>query len=226
MDCIKNKVIVSCQAEGNSPFNNPKYLSLFAISAELGGAGGIRAEGLTNIYEIKKNVSLPIIGLVKTNFNDGRVCISRNELDIKLMVELGCDVIAIDGTFRMMNELTGPQFISKIKQTFPEVCLLADISTVNEAIACFNVGADAIATTLRGYTQETEILKNTNFDLGFFDQLKLLMPENFPIIAEGKINDVEIVKQLKSKNAWSVVIGTAITRPIQITSNFVNAFEL
>lgn len=149
-----------------------------------GGASGIRAQGLDNLKYLKKVINVPIIGLVKTSFGNGTVAITRDFGDFKRIVDLGIIIIAVDGTERIYNQCSGPDFINQCKSEFPEVEIVADISTCKEALLCHEIGSDAIATTLRDYTPETKETLTEFFDLIF---LKELINEltNSKIIAEG-----------------------------------------
>jgi len=114
-DRLKKQLIVSCQAEGNDPFNSSEGVTLFAKAAVMGGAAGIRTEGFEKTKMIKENVSVPVIGLIKSYFDDGYVRITGSFKDVEDLLKTNCDIIAIDGTFRKREELTGPEFISKVK---------------------------------------------------------------------------------------------------------------
>jgi len=219
---IKNKLIVSCQAEGNSPFNSPEGVAMFAIAALQGGAGGIRSEGIEKSKRIKELVDLPVIGLTKSKFNDGYVRITRTFEEVEQLCKVGIDIIAVDGTLRKVNGLTGPEFIAACKNNHPDSCFLADISTIEDAKACIENGADSISTTLRGYTPETQWQANLQIDLGFVKELINLFPE-FPLIAEGKINTSNDATEVSKLGVWSVVVGSAITRPHIITNRFINS---
>ena len=216
---IKGRLIVSAQAEGDSPFNNPHDVAKFAVSAEMGGAAAIRSEGKAKIQAIKGAVKVPVIGLVKSYFEDGTVCISGRWSDIEDLMQTGCDMIAVDATFRQREGLTGAEFIKAIKAKH-KVQVMADIATEEEAAAAVDAGADCISTTLNGYTPETKS------DYGSAPNFKLLktLVENLgnriPIIAEGRFNTPEDARNAIARGAWSVVVGTAITRPHIITQWF------
>jgi N-acylglucosamine-6-phosphate 2-epimerase len=206
----QNSLIVSCQAEGNDPFNSPYGVSLFARAAEMGGAGAIRSEGIAKTGMILKKVNIPVIGLVKGKYPDNSVCITRNISNIESLIKIGCRLIAIDGTFRIKNNLSGPEFIQFIKQRF-DCNIVADISTEQEAIECHSAGADYIATTLSGYTPETfkKGIHNPDFEL-----VSSLAKNRIPkIIAEGRVQNFTHAKRMIQAGAWAVVIGTSITRP-------------
>jgi len=215
----KNSLIISCQAEGDDPFNSPLGVSLFAKAAEMGGAKGIRSEGIEKTKMILNCVQIPIIGLIKNEFPDGKVRITRSLLEVKQLLEIGCTIIAIDGTSRMVEGMTGPELISLVKKEF-NCIIVADISNLKEAIDSQNAGADYIATTLSGYTgadQDTDIIGPDYKLVG-----EIASRIDCPVIAEGRVTCIEHVRTLLRSGAWAVVIGTAITRPRVVINSIVN----
>ncbi len=219
---LKGGIVVSCQAEGDVPFNSPEGVAMFALSAEIGGAAGIRSEGIKKTSMIKEKVKLPIIGLVKSQFDDGFVRITGSFKDAEDLLSIGTDIIAIDGTFRNREGLTGPKFIREIKNKF-NCKIMADISTIEEGIACAAEGADCISTTLSGYTPDTEHSKSELPDFALVNNLVGHL--NIPVFAEGRINTPEMAAKMKDLGAWSVVVGTAITRPWVVTNWYVKALS-
>ncbi len=188
----------------------------------MGGAKGIRSEGKEKTKMIIENVNLPVIGLIKSQFDDGSVKITGTFEDFEALSKIGCDIIAVDGTFRKREGLTGPEFINHLKKNFDAI-ICADISTYDEAIACVENGADFVSTTLSGYTPET---KHLNTDKPDFDLLNQLTKKlKVPVVAEGRYNKPEFAARAIRIGAWCVVVGTAITRPRIITSWFVDAIE-
>lgn len=219
LNLLKGGMIVSCQAEGLDPFNTkPEYMALFARAAVMGGAVGIRTEGIEKLKAIKKTVDVPIIGLVKSKFEDGTVKITGSFSDVENLIAAGSDIIAIDGTFRKRDGLSGPEFIKQVKEKY-NCLVLADIAELNEAIACYKEGADCISTTLNGYTPNTsdENCKGPNFNL-----LKnILQVVDIPVFAEGRYNNPTDAGKAMDLGAYAVITGTAITRPRIITKWFV-----
>ncbi|MDR4987208.1 MAG: N-acetylmannosamine-6-phosphate 2-epimerase [Bacteroidales bacterium] len=212
-------LIVSCQAEGSSPFNNAAGVAGFAICARMGGAAAIRAEGVAHIKAIMDKAALPVIGLIKSNYQDGFVKISGRNQDIADLIGTGCDMLAVDGTFRLREGVTGPEFIRKIKKDY-RVPVMADISVPEEAIACFEAGADCVSTTLSGYTPDTVQRASEGPDFDLLKKLVNLLSNKIPVIAEGRINTPELARQAIDSGAWAVVVGSAITRPQLITKWF------
>jgi N-acylglucosamine-6-phosphate 2-epimerase len=219
---IKHGLIVSCQSEGTDPFNTPSRVTLFAKAAEMAGAVAIRSQGLAKIRMIKKIVPLPMIGLLKGNFSDGTVKITGSTHQVKQLLDLGCDIIAIDGTFRLREGLSGPDFISEMKSKF-QVTIMADIATFKEGIACEKAGVDCLSTTLSGYTPNTSHLPKDTPD---FALLEALVKEcKIPVIGEGKIKSPEEATKMMKLGAFAVVVGTVITRPRVIMGWYKDAVE-
>ena len=102
LEKLQYGMIVSCQSEGDDPFNaDPMYMALFAKAAEIGGAVGIRTQGIEKLKAIKQAVHLPVIGLLKSQFPDGTVRITGSFKEVEELIAAGSDIVAIDGTFRV-----------------------------------------------------------------------------------------------------------------------------
>ena len=215
---LKNGMIVSCQAEGDDPFNaDPEYMALFARAAEMGGAIGIRTQGIAKLEASKRATKLPVIGLLKGQFTDGTVKITGSYSEVEQLINAKSDIVAIDGTFREREGLTGPEFIREVKKRYG--CLvLADIATYEEAKACEEAGADCVSTTLNGYTPDTlQYHAGPNYDV-LKDCVKGL---SIPVFAEGRYNTPTEAGEAMKLGAYAVISGTAITRPRVITQWFV-----
>ena len=222
INSLKNGMIVSCQAEGSDPFNeSPEYMALFARAAEMGGAIGIRTQGIAKLEAIKHATKLPVIGLLKSQFSDGTVRITGSFDEVEQLIASKADIVAIDGTFREREGLTGPEFIKAVKEKYG--CLvLADIATYAEAKACEEVGADSISTTLNGYTPDTmQYHDGPNYEV-LKECVKGL---TIPVFAEGRYNTPAEAGKAMELGAYAVISGTAITRPRVITQWFVEEIK-
>lgn len=219
---MNSKLIVSCQAEPGNPFNDLNSIIKFALSSKIGGAGGIRSEGILRTKKIIKEVGLPTIGLVKKKFKDDFVGITIRERDVVNLLEIGSTIIAIDGTNRIREGLSGPEFISKMKKKY-NCKVMADVSTFDEGLSCEAGGADFISTTLNGYTPWTKDDNNglPNFEL----TTKLLKKIKIPIIAEGRISTPLQAFEFIKIGCQFVVVGSFITRPHLITKAFSEALK-
>lgn len=219
LENLKNGMIVSCQAEGEDPFNaDPEYMALFARAAEMGGAIGIRTQGIAKLEAIKRATKLPVIGLLKGQFADGTVKITGSYSEVEQLINAKSDIVAIDGTFREREGLTGPEFIRGVKKRYG--CLvLADIATYEEAKACEEAGADCVSTTLNGYTPDTiQYHDGPNYDV----LKECVNGLSIPVFAEGRYNTPSEAGEAMKLGAYAVISGTAITRPRVITQWFVS----
>lgn len=216
---LSRGLIVSCQAEEGSPFNAPEFIVAFATAAELGGAVGVRVRGIENVRAVRQAISLPIIGITKGTFPNGNVLITPTLDDAQALVEAGADVVALDATDRLRpSGMSGTGMIRKAKEVL-SVPVMADISTFTEGIDAANAGADYVGTTLSGYTPGTRQKNMEQPDLQLVQELAAMLPGQ--VIAEGRIWTPEQAAAAMEAGAFAVVVGTAITRPVDIVRRFV-----
>ncbi|KAB2909741.1 MAG: N-acetylmannosamine-6-phosphate 2-epimerase [Ignavibacteriales bacterium] len=220
---LKGGLIVSCQSEGNDPFNTPEGVTLFAKAAQMAGAVAIRSEGIEKIRQIKKEVPLPMIGLLKGKFPDGTVKITGSFQQVEQLIGLGCEIIAIDGTDRIREGLTGHDFIASVKKNYPETIIMADVAQFEEGIRCRDAGADCLSTTLSGYTPDTSRVPDDAPDFELLSKLSAAV--EIPVICEGRIKSPAHAKTAMEMGAYAVVVGTVITRPRVVMSWYKNAIE-
>jgi N-acylglucosamine-6-phosphate 2-epimerase len=219
LDRLRNGLIVSCQAAPDSPLANRGLMSYMAEAAEAGGAVAIRAEGLRDISEIKKAVSIPIIGLIKLKSENTPVVITPLLEHVYQLMEAGADLIAVDATLRKRVDGTlGNDFVAQAKAVGAKI--LADIDDLESAIAAEKSGAIAVLTTLSGYT------KGQVPELPDLDLIKSCSTHcAVPVIAEGRFNAPELVSQAFDAGAWSVCVGSAITDPWLSTKRFIKSIN-
>lgn len=216
---IKGKLIVSCQALPDEPLHSSFIMGKMAKAAKQGGAKGIRANTSEDIKEIKNEVDLPVIGIVKKDYSDSKVYITPTMDEIDDLVSTNVEIIAMDATKDLRPGGIGiDEFFKEVKKKYPNQLFMADCSTVDEAINADKLGFDFIGTTLVGYTDQS---KNDKIDENDFEILRNIIKNvNNKVIAEGNINTPEKAKRVLELGAYSVVVGSIITRPQVITKNF------
>ncbi|MCC0628566.1 N-acetylmannosamine-6-phosphate 2-epimerase [Clostridioides sp. ES-S-0108-01] len=220
LDKVKGRLIVSCQALENEPLHSPFIMGRMAKAAMEGGAVGIRAQGVEDIIEIKKVTGLPVIGIIKINYEDSDIYITPTKKEVDELLTTGCEMIALDATNRVRpNNEDLKEIIKYIKEN--GVLVMADISNYDEAIKAQEYGVDCVSTTLSGYTPYTKTLEGPDFVL----MERLVKDLEIPVIAEGKVNTPQDLKKVFELGVHSSVVGSAITRPQLITEKFVKAIE-
>ena len=195
-----------------------------AAAAKEGGAAGIRANTKEDITEIKKNVDLPIIGIVKRDYADSEVYITPTMREIEELMAVGPEIIALDATSSLRPQgKTLEEFYQEVRSAYPSQLLMADCSTVEEALHADRMGFDFIGTTLVGYTKQSRGLKIESDDFAIIKEI--MRSVSHEVIAEGNINTPEKVRRVMDLGVYSVVVGSAITRPQIITKQFVEALK-
>ena len=217
---LHGSLIVSCQAPPGDPLDSVDTLTRIAISAVRGGAGGLRANGAGCIEAFRQELSVPIIGIEKRKIG-GEVSITPDFASAESIAAAGADIIALDCT-ESRTPLAEPwrDLLCRIRAEL-ERPVLADISLFEEAAAAQDAGADAVATTLYGFTPQTAQVRSVNWE--FVD--RLVRQLRVPVIVEGHISQPDEVSRALDLGAYAVVVGSAITRPESITARFVRALH-
>lgn len=225
IDDLKGKLVVSCQALETEPLHSPFIMGRMARAAMEGGAGGIRANSVEDIEEIKKNVNLPIIGIIKQEYENSEVYITPTMKEVDALAKVSPDIIALDTTKRKRPDGKSLQVLVKqIREKYPDQMLLADCSTLEEAIYADSLGFDFVGPTLVGYTEES---KGINIEEDDFKLLKeMIKSVDAKVIAEGNINAPEKARRAIELGCYCVVVGSAITRPQLITKQYAQAVAL
>ena len=225
LNSIRNGVVVSCQATSPNPMATPETLLLFADCAVMGGCVGFRANSPENVRIIKnKYPNYPMIGIWKIQTGDNDVYITPTMEAVDALVDLGCEIVAIDATNRI--NAFGKyawELIKHIKQKYPNLVVMADLATIEDARIAVREGADIIATTLSGYTENTKE-KNKTPDFQLIEDMRKEFPDMF-ILTEGKIWTREDAVKAYKCGADCIVVGTSITNPWMITKRFVDAVD-
>lgn len=223
MTHLKRGLIVSCQAVKGEPLYGYGIMHLFAKAAKEGGATGIRAL-VDDVDSIKNEVGLPIIGLVKEIYDDSEIYITPTKKEIDRLLATKCDVLCMDATLRSRPEgetLEGLYEYARANANGREI--MADVSTLEEAINADKLGFDYISTTMRGYTPYT-----TQYEIPDVDFVAecLKHVKNAKVIAEGGVFEVSHMEAISKVNPYAVVVGSAITRPKVITERLLAALKL
>ena len=215
---LKNKIIVSCQPNEGGPQDKTSIVVSMAKAAILGGCGGVRIEGEKNIRAVKKNISVPIIGIIKNDLANYKVRITPLLKDVEKIINSGADIIAYDATNRKRPFPT-KEIILKIKKA--NRLAMADCSNLDDAKNAILEGADIIGTTLAGYVGK-QVKDTDKPNIKLVKEFKKL---NCFVMAEGRYNTPELAKQAIQAGADAVTIGSAITRIDNITSWFVKKIK-
>lgn len=221
---IHQKLVVSCQALPQEPLHSSFIMGRMALAAFQGGACGIRANTKEDIAEIQKNVDLPIIGIVKRDYEDSAVYITPTMKEIEELMEVKPEIIALDATGAVRpGNVSLDDFFKECKEKYPNQLWMADCSTIEEALHADELGFDFIGTTMVGYTPQS---KGDKIEANDFEIIRTILAKaKHPVIAEGNINTPEKVKRVIELGCYSVVVGSIITRPQLITKAFADVLN-
>lgn len=208
---------VSCQARADNPLHGPAFMAAMAQAAEQGGALALRANGPADIAAIRAVSRLPIIGILKRWDDRFPVYITPDFASAVAIAAAGADIIAIDATDRPRDGEPLDRLIARIRDELGKP-VFADCATLEDGVRAASLGASYIATTLSGYTPETEARKTLGPDIALIAALAEAI--SVPIVAEGRFEQPEQLETAFRVGAHAVVVGTAITNPREITRRF------
>ncbi len=215
LERVRNGLIVSCQALEEEPLHGPMLMAAMARAAHLGGAAGIRANGVQDVEVCRAITGLPVIGIQKAADEQGRICVTPTFDDARRLAEAGADIVAVD--CRRNRPLGEPleELLPRVGAGL-DVLIMADCETLADAEQAVSLGADIVSSTF-GFQSDP---------YGICPDFALIAGMNAlpcPMIAEGGFWTPEQVERAFAIGVWSVVIGSAITRPMDITKRFLKA---
>ena len=192
LDAIHGKMIISCQAVEDEPLYVEEK-SIMYLMARAAKQAGTPAIRTSSIRDV-----------------------------IAIKEEAGSDVVALDCTLRKRGDgITVNEFIAQIKEKYPDIILMADISNYEEGINAWKCGVDIVGTTMSGYTDYTSKKDEPDYEL----MERLAKDTDIPIIGEGKIHYPDQAVKALQPGVWAIVVGGAITRPLEIAQRFQKAIE-
>lgn len=218
---IKGQLIVSCQALPSEPLyvEEKSIMYLMARAAKQAGSPCIRTSSIRDVLAIKEETDLPVIGIVKIVYDGYDSYITPTMKEVDELYAADADIIALDCTMRKRGDgTTINEFIAQIKEKYPDAVLMADISTYEEGVNAWKCGVDFVGTTLSGYTDYSPKVDGPDVQL----VKKLSETIDVPVIAEGKVHYPDEAVQMLEAGAYAVVVGGAITRPLEIATRFIN----
>jgi N-acylglucosamine-6-phosphate 2-epimerase len=218
LEVLKNGLVVSCQPVDGGPMDDPLITAAFAKAAVIGGASGLRIEGLANLGAVRSAVDVPIIGIIKRYLKDSPVRITPFQDDVADLAAHGADIIAYDATARARP--TSRSAIVKAILSAGKIAM-ADCATIVDAQAAIYDGAQIIGTTLSGYAYDIAP-DGTGPDFKLISEFYKL--RSF-VMAEGRLNTPKLAEQAMRAGADCVTIGSAITRAEHITGWFDKAVK-
>lgn len=195
---------------------------LMARAAKQAGSPAIRTSGIRDVRAIKEETRLPVIGLIKVRYEGFESYITPTMKEVDQLVEAGADVIALDCTSQKRGDgKTAGEFLAEVREKYPDAILMADIATHAEGVAAWKNGADLVGTTMSGYTADSP--RQDGPDFALVRSLSQALP--IPVIAEGRIHEPRQAVEALEAGAHAVVVGGAITRPLEIALRFTKAAE-
>lgn len=206
-------LVASVQADDGSPLDDPEIIVRLAESSLSQGVKVLRLQGVENILAVREALpNVPIAGLIKTDIGQDRVYISPGIREVQALIEVGCEVICLDGTQR--PRAGGATFAQLVQMIHAAGRLaMADCDSIESARHAVEAGADIVSTTLAGYTRES--VPTVGPDLDFVRKASRTL--RAPVLGEGRYAHRWQIEAALRSGAKGVVVGGALNDPIKQT---------
>ncbi|HVN69736.1 MAG TPA: N-acetylmannosamine-6-phosphate 2-epimerase [Candidatus Binatia bacterium] len=216
---LRGGLIVSVQAWKGSAMDDPHVIAAMARAAQESGAVGVRIEGVEDLRAVRERVSLPIVGLVKRAYPGFEPYITPTIEEVAAIAACGAEIVAFDATPRPRpGGVSVAGLVAAIHAAGR--LALADCATVADGAAAVAAGADAIASTLCGYTPET-----AGQALPALDLVRELAQLQSFCLCEGGVRSPAGVRAALDAGADAVVVGSAITNVDWLVREFAGAAD-
>jgi len=212
-------LIASVQASDPSAVDDPTTLSHLAQASLDQGVRWLRLQGVANIRAIRAATHAPVIGLIKRRYEASEVYISPTLAEVQALLDLGCEVIALDGTSRARP---GGETLAQLTAAIHAggALAMADCDTLESALGAVAAGVDMVGTTLSGYT-DASTGRGAGPD---FDFLRAAVNQvGVPVIAEGRYGAPWEAQAARRIGAAGLVVGGALNDPVKQTRAFLAA---
>ncbi|MGZ3497032.1 MAG: N-acetylmannosamine-6-phosphate 2-epimerase [Vulcanimicrobiaceae bacterium] len=215
LDRLHGGLIVSVQAWPGSAIDDPRVLAAMALAAERNGAAGVRIQGVANLHAVRERVSIPMIGIIKREYEGFEPYITPTLREVREVLAAGAEIVAFDATARPRpGGVTAAELVEAIHAE--GALAMADCAGEADGVAAQAMGADIVATTLCGYTKETR-----GRVLPAFDVVRAFAELDAFVICEGGIHSPEAGKAALEVGADAIVVGTAITNVDWLVGSYI-----
>ncbi len=219
LERLRGGLIVSVQARPGSALDDPHVLAALAQAARDNGAAGVRIQGVRNLEAVRKRVDIPILGIIKREYEGFEPYITPTLREVREVLDAGADIVAFDATGRPHPGGVEPAHLVAAIHAGGALAM-ADCALPDDGVCAKGKGADILATTLCGYTKETQ-----GHELPALDLVRAFAQLESFVICEGGIHAPQAAAQARAAGAAAVVVGTAITNTEWLVRGYVTALN-
>ncbi len=217
LEALHGHLVVSCQPVRGGPLDTEDVVARTVQAVIEAGASGVRLEGERDLRVAAQWPTIPVVGLVKRDAEPGEAIITARRSDLDVILRSAAAIVAFEATARK-SELVVADAVAAIHAEGR--LAMADVSTFAEGMAAWDAGADLVGTTLSGYTPHSRNAPGPDLDL-----VETLAQAGVRVMAEGRFHQPADAAAALRRGAFSVTVGSAITRPEHVTAWFLDAID-
>lgn len=203
---------MSCMASPGEPLHGPGYMAAMALCAEQGGAVGVKARGAGDVAAMAALLTVPVVAMQIVLDPDGKRWVTPTFEAAKAVADAGAGIVAIQGLASRTFGDPAPLLIKRVHEELGKP-LMVDVSSEEEAIAAEAAGADMVRPVYRSAAPDFELLG------------RVIRKVSCPVVGEGGYWRPEEAVRALELGVHCLVVGTAITRPAQITRYWIEAMN-
>lgn len=212
IESIKHGLIVSCMAEEGEPLQGPVFMATMALCAQEGGAIGVKALGVEDVKMMRRMVDIPIMGMLEEVDDCGNSWVTPTFKSARNLSSAGADIINIPGAKERNFGDSTPELIKRIHGELGKP-VMVDVVDLEEAIIADKAGADTVRSALDAKKPDFKLLQEITNSV------------SCKVLAEGGYWEPKEAVRALQLGAWALVVGSAITRPLNITRRWVTIME-
>jgi N-acylglucosamine-6-phosphate 2-epimerase len=212
LDTLCGGLIFSVQLPRDSALGEASAIASLAEAAVAAGAAGVRIESIPNLEAVRARLDVPVIGIIKREYEGYEPYITPTLREVSEIAATGVDIVAFDATRRARPDASATErIVSAIWRG--GALAMADCALGEDGRVARGAGADVLATTLCGYTDKTR-----GAELPALWLTRELATFAAFTICEGGIAKPESGSAALAAGADAIVVGTAITRALDVAT--------
>jgi N-acylglucosamine-6-phosphate 2-epimerase len=219
LDRLRGRLIVSVQAPAGSALDDAHAIAAIAAAACEAGAAAVRIQSVAHAKAVMARVRVPVIGLIKRAYPGFEPYITPTNVEVREMLATGVQIVAFDATRRARPDGSTVREIVRTIQS-GRALAMADCATADDGRDAASAGAEILATTLCGYTDETR-----GTPLPALDLVRDFATFGGFVVCEGGIAEPASGRAALDVGADAIVVGTAISGIARRTQAFADALR-
>jgi N-acylglucosamine-6-phosphate 2-epimerase len=204
-----------------TPWRTLADMARLAEAAERGGAVAVKVDGPEAVRAVRTATTLPVLAVHIAEHGEGRRVITPSVGHAHDLLDAGADIVELEADAAARAALG--QDVSALLGAVVDLGapVKAGVQRVEDGVAAQRAGAALVGSSTMGYGGAGSAAPAP--DLGLVADLVAAL--DVPVSAERGFAALADVSRARALGARYVVVGSAITDPVFLTTSFAAGFE-